>query len=77
MVLKLLVAMFRIVWILDSSATRYVSDNWTRVLNLTAYKDFYHIASKKKLTIKGKKIITLTVWNTVLRLLDILKLLLY
>lgn len=61
MVSKLLVAMFIEIWIFDSSATRHISDNWTRVSNLTAYKDFYYIANKKKLTIIGKKNIALAV----------------
>lgn len=61
MISKLLVAMFIMIWILDSSATRHVSDDWTRVSNLTAYNDFYYIANKKKLTIIGKKNIALVV----------------
>lgn len=39
-VLKLLAIMFIIVWILDSSTTKYIIGDLTKFLDLTTYKDF-------------------------------------
>lgn len=65
-------AISTIVSILDLSATRHISDDWTRFLNLTAYKNSSCITNKEQLAIKGKKNINLAVKNTVFGLLDAL-----
>lgn len=70
---KFLMAMSRIVWILDLGAIKYISDDWTRFSDLIAYKDFCCTASGEQLKIKGKKNIDLAVKNTVFRLLDAFK----
>ena len=59
-------------YILNSGATRHVSGDRTRFLDLTTYEDFCRTASGEQLAIKDKENIDLAVGDTLLRLLDAL-----
>ena len=56
--------------ILDLNIIKYVLGYQTRFLNLTDYKNFYCIANREQLIIKGKENTNFFVENIMLKLLD-------